>query len=591
MAEAEGETQPVSPATTSAPIPIPNTHPTDLHKLISAKQWPAAIDRCHTHPHEVGSSSHLRSERGYTALHTLMAYNQGASGEDLVPVVKAIFRAADEIDYGAEFRLGVGGGEEGSSEVDDESKINTNEIVEGEDTTTKEGEARRTGGSWRLLLDQRNRACWSPLHLICVQGGIAHGKVPVMKALLQMDEHGNNNNEHEFSQYQQRILTLLDRQNRNILHHLLDTVVPSSFQAVRFALAMTPSLLFQRDNRDKTPLDYVLERIMENPGTRRRHYMNSYGNDDAGMKKNYLMLKLLVGCMEQETRGWGEVKVNKKDSSVAGADSVTPKKLNQTISNDVGNREDLPKSVLQSACLLPRSVCPANGSLLTYLSSDNVSKMEANVRDDAKLPIVNMAAEADENGNHALHLFVSNKSYGNASNSKSSDEAPPGGSRDCAMDTNTPHGNTEHKIMQVLIDKDPNTVHIPNSNGELPLHIAMKSGRRRAVAMLVVEYPEAVLLDDNMDDLKLFMHILGCISVPQKVCPERNGVNGNHSNANDENQAKIQLRCLATMFGLVRARPDIVSLACSSPPKSGSKGGSGCGLLKKKWWKNINPFL
>jgi len=247
MAMAEGE---IVPHGISAPIPIPNTQPTELHKLISSKRWPAAIDRCQAHPHEVGSSSHLRNQRGYTALHTLMAYSHSTPGDDLVPLVKAILRAAEEINYGVEFRIGRG--DEGCREAEGEYKINTNEIVEGEGEPKK---VRRMGGSWRLLLDQNNRARWSPLHLICVQGGITHGKIAVIKALLQMD--GDENDGGELNQYRQRILTILDRQNRNILHHLLDIVVPSDIEAVGFVAALTPSLLFQQDNREKTPLQVL----------------------------------------------------------------------------------------------------------------------------------------------------------------------------------------------------------------------------------------------------------------------------------------------------------------------------------------------
>lgn len=551
MAMAEGEI----PHATSAPIPIPNTQPTELHELISAKRWPAAIDRCQAHPHEVGSSSHLRNERGYTALHTLMAYSHSTPGGDLVPLVKAILRAADEINYGAEFRLGRG--EEGSREAEDECKINTNEIVEGEGEPTQ---VRLVGGSWRLLLDQNNRARWSPLHLICVHGGITHGKIAVIKALLQMDVDENDGG--ELNQYRQRIITLLDRQNRNILHHLLDIVVPSDIEAVGFAVALTPSLLFQQDNREKTPLQYVLERIMANPGSRRRHYMNSYGNDDAGLKKNYQMLSLLVRCMEQETRGWGAVK------NIENAASLVPEE-DQTTSCDEISR-NIPRNVLQSASLLPRSLCPSDGSLLTYLSSDTVSTLEAKVRADAKFPVINMAEETTCQGNLALHLFVSNESYAGDSDSNASDQ-------DANNDTS--NSSAEDKILDALLDKNRSAVRTANSNDELPLHIAMKAGRRRAVATLLVEYPEAVLLYDSFDNIKLIMHILSSISVA-KEC--------GHEDASSENK----FRYLTTMFALVRARPDIVSLAGSSRPEPESKKEeSRGGLFKtKKWWKNLNPF-
>ena len=156
----------------SAPIPIPQKDPTELHKLISTKhQWPAVIERCSSHPHEVGgSSSNLRNDKGYTALHMVTAYNHGSHGEELVPVIKAILSAADEIDYAAAYKLG----EANEEDEEDETKVNTNEITEGGDGNDDALDAQEqiTKGSWRLLLDNNNRAKWSPLHLICVQGGI-----------------------------------------------------------------------------------------------------------------------------------------------------------------------------------------------------------------------------------------------------------------------------------------------------------------------------------------------------------------------------------------------------------------------------------
>lgn len=77
----------------------------------------------------------------------LMAYNHDVSGGELVPLVEAILRAANEVNYASAYRLGSDG-----SHITDESKVNTNE-VEG----CTEGECcRNTDGSWRLLLDQNN---------------------------------------------------------------------------------------------------------------------------------------------------------------------------------------------------------------------------------------------------------------------------------------------------------------------------------------------------------------------------------------------------------------------------------------------------
>lgn len=98
------------------------------------------------------------------------AYNHGSHGEELVPVIKAILSAADEIDYAAAYKLG----EANEEDEEDETKVNTNEITEGGDGNDDALDAQEqiTKGSWRLLLDNNNRAKWSPLHLICVQGGI-----------------------------------------------------------------------------------------------------------------------------------------------------------------------------------------------------------------------------------------------------------------------------------------------------------------------------------------------------------------------------------------------------------------------------------
>ena len=98
-----------------------------------------------------------------------MAYNQATAGEELVPVIKAILRAADEINYAAELRLGRSCGD---GEID-ESRINTNEIVE-------LGDEEKTDvlrGSWRLLLDQNNKARWSPCTSFAYKGHLHMEKI------------------------------------------------------------------------------------------------------------------------------------------------------------------------------------------------------------------------------------------------------------------------------------------------------------------------------------------------------------------------------------------------------------------------------
>ena len=79
-----------------------------------------------------------------------------------------------------------------------------------------------------------------------MQGGITHGKVSLLKALLQI----NNDDRHHqgtfitliataVSQRQYQILTLLDRQKRNILHHMLDIFIPAEDTADTIRLAVS----------------------------------------------------------------------------------------------------------------------------------------------------------------------------------------------------------------------------------------------------------------------------------------------------------------------------------------------------------------
>jgi type VI protein secretion system component VasF len=71
---------------------------------------------------------------------------------------------------------------------------------------------------------------------------------------------------------------------------MLDIVIPSedTAETIRLAVSMVPSLLYQRDIRDCTPLEYVLSSLvdnttnkssLQNPRSWRRHLPNNYGND------------------------------------------------------------------------------------------------------------------------------------------------------------------------------------------------------------------------------------------------------------------------------------------------------------------------
>ena len=545
----------------------------ELRTLISAKLWPAVVERVRSHQHEVGSSSSLRNQGGYTVLHAIAKCHveSDTDGRELVPVVRAILRAADEIDYAAAFGAGGARGD-GAAEAVDGRGIGNDETTPAEDAGRGGGGADGTGGSWRLLMDQSNRASWSPLHLVCIhQGGISRGKVHVMKALLQiMDEEEDREDRFSLSPFQHGILTLLDRHEENILHHLMAVVIPSNdtFDAVHFAVAMAPSLLFQRNNRGMTPLDYLLDRLLERPSARRRDSISILHGNVGGveMLRNYLMLKVLVEYMDLDVRGWGEVRSRERRS------------------HRIAER-----NVLHSACLLPRHSCPSDGSLLTYLCSGDASKLEVKARAGTDVPFDILASEVDERGNHALHLFLSNESYcargGNAETTTAGDDGDA-----------TLLRTAENKITGALLDGYRNAISIPNGNGDLPLRIAMKAGRRQAVPALLAEYPEAVFSDGSMLDIKFYVHVLGCISVPPHdffpVYGEFDGRDdGGGADDDATKRAKIiQRRCVTIMFNLVRARPDVVSFAGSGGTpesneevdKSDEKSKDGSSLERKK---------
>jgi len=285
--------------------------------------------------------------------------------------------------------------------------------------------------------------------------------------------------------------------------------------------------------------------------------MNSYGNDSDGIRKNYMMLRLLVELMERESSD-REVQVEGTGELFsAGRGSVT-----------VNVPGGISRNILQLACLLPSGSCPPNGALIQYLASNNTFKLERQARDvDQASSSVNMAEEKDENGDSALHLFVSNKTYTNASSSK--------------LACKSLNAGVECRVISSLLHSYRGAVATPNKANDLPLRIAMKAGRRQAVAVLVLEHPDAALLDESMQSTKLFMHLLGCISVPSKVC----STGSDESNTSEQqSEAEIQMKCLTTMFGLLRHRPDVLSMAGTC---SGHRQESTEGTRAQKWWKNI----
>lgn len=403
--------------------------PSQLYALISAKQWSAAVERCRTHPNEV--SSQLRDDRGYTPLHSLLAYNRTTVGEELIPLVDAILEAAEKIDFGAEFPL--------CSREEKEPKYCT---------------SRKTGGSLRLLLDQNNRARWSPLHLICVQGGFMRGKVDLLKALLQDKKNSS----------QQQLLSLLDRQQRNVLHLLLEIKVPSedSFRTVHYVVKKNYQLLFQRDVRGKAPLDYALERHQRNYAiTTRRHDQDTeIQNNDKGKERTFLMLKVLIGYISR------------------GEDVVTG-------NEDVTNDDIIPQNVFHAVCSLSRSACPVD--LFPWLLSKDITD------------IANFKKEVDENGNTTLHKFLANESYS------------------CTKET--PEAVKSQSAFRHILASNRDAIYARNNFGHFPLRVAMYAGRREVLSDLIMLNHQAVLVDKRLDNPKLMLHVLGFIALSDAKYP------------------------------------------------------------------------
>ncbi|KAL7553812.1 hypothetical protein ACHAWF_017156 [Thalassiosira exigua] len=100
----------------------------------------------------------------------------------------------------------------------------------------------------------------------------------------------------------------------------------------------------------------------------------------------------------------------------------------------------------------------------------------------------------------------------------------------------------------------------------------MQAGRRRAVA-------------DSLRDVRLFAHVLGCVAVPKAV----NSPEGDVLDVRNKKEGREdELRRLTTMFDLVRARPDVVSLAGSAKPASESGEETNAPASKnRRWWKNV----
>ncbi len=425
-----------------------------------------------------------------------------------MPVVNAILKGAEEVDFGGDYHLRLGGvtnsiaTASSSYDFDDgdgkvalgDEDVNTNTVItnqeksEGTEDPQESPASRATGGSWRMLQDQKNRARWSPLHLMCVQGGIIFGGLPLLKCLLQIQPNFEQSPEREKVNVERRkhLLSLLDRQNRNVLHHLLEIVVPSrkSFELAPYILQLNPTLAFQRDSHDKIPLLYVFDRIMESPGTRRRHFMESYGNDDEGLRKNYNMLKLLIRLMSLSEHNRT---IPRDKGNLTHVDNARDVEYSYSENVERYPADTSSMNVLHAACRLPPSC--SNGKIIQFLLSPEVTSME-NDR--------NLAEERDDNGNYALHIFLSN-----ASNLR---------------DVNNDDNSLFTAAVQ-LYKKYPEAISTPNNADRLPFDIATKYMKKQSkvgisiLSFLVIQYPQAVLLDPSLENVKLLTSIFGAIAI------------------------------------------------------------------------------
>ncbi len=329
--------------------PQPNP-PSELHALIASHQWDDAIQRCQTHPKEVKIRdggytallnlvyrtetlhpgkvrSTLDDERGYTVLHSLLAYNDNTTEQDnLFRLVSAILTAAESVGFGAKFPSSI--------------------------TSRK-----TSGGSLRLLLDQKNHVRVSPLQLICDRG-----QLPLFRVLLQ---------EHLLHSTSLHVLALPDYQGRNVLHYLFSRPVSFDFdtlRAVHYFVKQGYSLLIEKDERGRTPLDIVCNQYFTANGTRDEDEM--YQNKIA----TYRLLQVLTWYLEQAEESAGIIDANDEDLHILG------------------------HNLFHAVCRLPMGSCPKRMFSFLY---------DCTSEPDFHSP----ACAVDENGNTALHLLLDNPSY------------------------------------------------------------------------------------------------------------------------------------------------------------------------------------
>lgn len=564
-------------------------------------------------------SSELRDERGYTVLHSLLAYNRTTDGNELVPLVSAILKTAEDVNFNAAYPLGRVKYDdiyhmkqfysdteaiksdiaaiEAATEIlmstpkdtkvvlseaakisirvenckrklevlqeenshiqkelneSSEEKKNTDDLcareekldslqckfsdgvkryeeslkkVTGADLNAVTSTDRKTGGSSRLLLDQLNRAKWSPLHLVCLQGGFMRGKVPLLRVLL----------DNPYSS--QQLLALLDRQDRNVLHHLTEISEPTddTFRALHYLIGRDYSLLLQKDERGNTPLGGVFEHYYKNSNRRnnRRNNGNSLSRDEERERKEYLLLQVLVGYLE---RGEGALGASAADDD-----------------EEVNHDDIIPQNLFHAICRLPSGTCPELMFKFLYKGTTCAEK------------------EVDENGNTALHLLLANPSYAGKEGNASQQQSYRPRNR---------VNNQSQKEFRYVVASNRDALYTQNKSGHLPLRTAMDAGRRDVMADLIMLNHEAVLLDERLESRPILMtHVLGIVASTRDVLEP-----GSEPKIVDD-----VVNPLDTMFKLIRARPAVVSFgrteASAMEEEKANFGGK-----TLSWRKKLNPF-
>ena len=453
-----------APALTATSLANDDLYDLSIHHLISRRLWSAIIERVRAHPTIVRKTTPCINGGYFTILHTIMMQGPGMPCQDVVPVIKAILTAADQINYTAKGQ----------------------QMMESEDS-----------GSWALLLDNNNHEGVSSFHLLCECPSF-WCNVPMSKVLLQMGKHDDIA---EAIQYQKKIFTLCDNDGCNILHRVLRYSIRTNlFMFIRFVVAMAPALLNQRDNCGLTPLDIAVAK--------------SKCEEFHDKLDEYRVIKLLVYCSEFYARDrlgdFWPVKLNEDGCSWS------------EITDEDGFEIYIAarRNVLHTACLLPQYLCTLD--LIRYLSNRRTT--EARDRFTHK-PLINMATEVDENGNRALHLFLSNKRW----------------SGGCINDD----GHIEIRVIFAILVSDRTAIFRVNGDNMLPLQLAMQAGRRRAITTLILWYPQMALrVDDIMSDTKLVVELLSLVT------------QGQHDNSLGHLHRRYFLNAL---FVFLRGRPETFS--------------------------------